>query len=77
MVNVTDKQMDTNIAIENAGNLQPKAAVSQIKADSMNVFNSKTVNDLIKIEESETEVSANFTYSLPKFSVTVLTIHQK
>ncbi len=77
LVNVTDRQMDTNIVIDNAGNLQPKAAVSQIKADSMNVFNSKTVKDLIKIEESETEVSENFTYSLPKFSVTVLTIHQK
>ncbi len=76
LVNVTGKQMDTNIQIENAATINTTAEVSQIKADKASLFNSKTVPDLIKIEESQETVSENFTYSLPKYSVTIMRIHQ-
>lgn len=77
MVNVTDEEAKMNIDIEGFDAYDTTADVIVMAGSSGSDTNSINNPEKLVPKESTTEVSDSFTYSLPKYSVTILRIHKK
>ncbi len=77
LVNVEGTEADVNIKIDGFENYSTTADVIQMAGENGDVKNSLDYENNLVPEESQTEVSEEFTYKLPKYSVTILRIHKK
>ena len=77
LVNVEGSEADVNIKINSFENYNTTADVIQMAGKNGDVKNSLDIDNNLVPEESTTEVSEDFTYTLPKYSVTILRIHKK
>jgi len=76
MVNVTGQDHETTINIANAGTLSETATVYQVAGQALTDDNILAQPEAVSLETFEiSDVSEHFTYTLPKYSVTVIRIH--
>lgn len=76
LVNVTEEEKAVDITLENGDSLAASANVTVLKAESKDDLNNMMNPDNILPEESTLEVSSQFTYNAPKYSVSVIVIPQ-
>ncbi|MCR5742330.1 MAG: carbohydrate binding domain-containing protein [Lachnospiraceae bacterium] len=76
MVNVTGQAHDVAINIANATSISDTATVYQVAGQALTDDNILAMPEAVTLETFEiTDISDNFTYTLPKYSVTVIRVH--
>lgn len=76
LVNVNEEDKSLDISIKNAENLSATASLTVLKADTKDAVNNELAPDNVVPEDSTLEVGSQFTYEVPKYSVTVIVIPQ-
>lgn len=77
IVNVSERNADMNVKVTNAEKLAAKATLTVLASESIVAKNTKTKPDLITDKESQIDVSADFKYQAPKYSVSIIRIQNK
>lgn len=76
LVNTTGENKTLNITLENAETLAATAEVTLLAADSAAVTNNREQPENVVPQTSTLEAGSDFSYELPKYSVSVLVIPQ-
>lgn len=77
LVNVKNSILPLDISIPNIDDYNTTADVIQMASDSAATANSFNEPEKLIPEESTMEVSGDFTYDVPAYSVTIIRIHKK
>ena len=77
LVNVTNSALPLDIKIPNIESYNTTADVIQMAGESSSVMNSFDNPENLVPEDSTMEVSGEFTYDVPAYSVTIIRIHKK
>ncbi len=75
-VNVTEEAVDIAVSLENIDmdDFSSTASVTVLKGENLSDVNSFEEPEKISLAEETTKVSENFTYTAPKYSVSIIQI---
>lgn len=76
LVNVTGEDKPVNITLENGESLSSEAKLTVLQADSADAANNELTPENVMPQESTMEAGSQFTYTAPKYSVTILRLEQ-
>jgi len=74
IVNVSESAADINVKIDNADQMQSEASLTLLSAETDTVANTKSNPELVSDAKSKIQVSENFNYNAPKYSVSIIRI---
>lgn len=78
-VNVTGEAIDIDVTLENIdmGDFNTTASVTVLNGENLSDVNSFEEPEKISLKEETAEVSENFTYTAPKYSVSIIVVLKK
>lgn len=78
-VNVTGEAIDIDVTLENIdmGDFDTTASVTVLNGENLSDVNSFEEPEKISLKEETAEVSENFTYTAPKYSVSIIVVSKK
>ncbi len=77
LVNITGTKTNLQVIISNSKDIESKASVQTLSSATNTVKNSFSNPELVKTEESTIEVSEDFNYEVPAYSLSIIRIQQK
>jgi len=78
-VNVTEEAIDIAVSLENIdmSSFHTTASVTVLSGENLSDVNSFDEPEKISLKEETTEVSENFTYTAPKYSVSIIVVSKR